>query len=414
METDSNKKYPKSRLILPALILTLVAGSFFVGVAVGSEQKEVDSITIGNLENRDPEEGIEKIDFQPFWKTWKTLEDNHIRGGEVDPQEMVWHAIEGLARSYGDPHTIFMPPKETDKFETEISGQFGGVGMEIGLRDEVLTVIAPLKGTPAEEAGIESGDKILEINDEDTRDMNVNTAVDLIRGEKGTDVVLTLYREGETEPFKLSITRGIIDIPTIDTELTDDNIFIIRLFNFAGQSMSMFKSAMLEFKDSGADRLVLDLRNNPGGYLQASVEVASYFLPAGEIVLKEKFSDRREARVYRSKGYNGLNGGKSIVVLVNQGSASASEIVAGALGDHKVATIIGMQTFGKGSVQDVITITPDTSLKVTIAEWLTPDGHSFEGVGIKPSIEVEVTREDIEAGIDPQMERAVEFLLSGN
>ncbi|MGM0482675.1 MAG: S41 family peptidase, partial [Patescibacteria group bacterium] len=415
---NENKNYlNKGNLLLPVLIIGLITGSFFTGVAIGSEQQKANSAEAdkasSSLLNMAPEtelskEEAEKIDFSTFWKTWKALEENHIKRGEVSTEDRVWSAIQGLTRAYDDPNTVFMPPKEKKEFESEISGQFEGVGMEIGIRDNVLTVVAPLQGTPAEKAGIESGDKIIEIDGEATKDLNVSEAVDLIRGEKGTEVVLSISREGEPELLEIPITRGVIDIPTIETEMREDGIFVIKLFNFAGKSTEMFEEAMKDFRESGADKLILDLRNNPGGYLHASVEVASYFLPAGEIVLKEQFSDERETKVYRSKGYEGFNGDKEMAILVNQGSASASEIVAGALGDHDVATIVGNQTFGKGSVQEVVSITSDTSLKVTIAEWLTPDGHSFEGEGIEPDVEVDMTREDVENELDPQMNEAAE------
>ncbi|MGM0629083.1 MAG: S41 family peptidase [Patescibacteria group bacterium] len=410
----------RGNILLPVLIIGLITGSFFTGLAVGSDNQKAKSAeadgVASSLVNTKPEselseEEAEKVDFSTFWKTWEALEENHIKKGEVPTEERVWSAIQGLTRAYDDPHTVFMPPKEKKEFETEISGQFEGVGMEIGIRDDILTVVAPLQGTPAEKAGIESGDRVIEIDGEPTKDMNVTEAVDFIRGEKGTEVILTVSREGEPEPLEIAITRGVIDIPTIETEKREDGIFVIRLFNFAGQSTKMFEKAMKEFRESDSDKLILDLRNNPGGYLHASVEVASYFLPAGDIVLKERFSGERETKVYRSKGHKGFNKNKEMVILVNQGSASASEIVTGALGDHGVATIVGSQTFGKGSVQEVVSITSDTSLKVTIAEWLTPKGYSFEGEGIEPDIEVEITREDVENELDPQMNKAVEFLL---
>lgn len=413
MEKNNNSSSNLSNrfIFIFALMVVMITGSFFVGVAIGSEQHEPEVIEVTDLDNTE-EEKPDSVDFSIFWKTWKALEENHIKGTEVSAQDRVWSAVKGLTYAYDDPHTVFMPPQESKDFETEISGQFEGVGMEIGERDDVLTVVAPLKGTPAYKAGVQAGDKIIEIDGETTNEMSIDQAVKLIRGEKGTEVVLTLVRDGEDEPLEIPITRGVIDIPTIETEMRDDGIFVIKLFNFAGKSISKYEKAMSEFKESGSDKLILDLRNNPGGYLQASVEVASYFLPAGEIILKENFSDEREVKVYRSKGYSGIKKDTEVVVLINQGSASASEIVAGALSDHGVATTVGFTTFGKGSVQEVMKLTPDTSLKVTIAEWLTPEGHSFEGVGIEPDVEIEVTREDFEQGIDPQLNEAVEILLS--
>lgn len=418
MEKNNNSNFSNNRFIfIFVLMVVMIMGSFFVGVAIGSEQSNVEAEMEGLMEeitelDNQEEEKPEAIDFSIFWQTWKALEENHIRGTEVSAQDRVWSAVKGLTYAYDDPHTVFMPPQESKDFETEISGQFEGVGMEIGERDDILTVVAPLKGTPAYKAGVQAGDKIIEIDGESTGDVSIDQAVKLIRGEKGTEVVLTLIREGEIEPLEISIIRGVIDIPTIETEMRDDGIFVIKLFNFAGQSITKYQEAMVEFERSGADKLILDLRNNPGGFLQASVEVASYFLPAGEVILKENFRDEREVKVYRSKGYSGVKKDTEMVVLINQGSASASEIVAGALSDHGVATTVGYTTFGKGSVQEVMKLTSDTSLKVTIAEWLTPEGHSFEKVGIEPDVLIEVTREDFEQGVDPQLDEAIRILLN--
>lgn len=404
--TVVNKRSSDRFILISILVLIMIAGSFFVGVAVGAEQRSVDKIT--DLENK---EKLDMVDFSLFWDVWLTLEDKHINGRNVSVEERVWNAIKGLTYAYEDPNTVFMPPQEFESFKSEISGQFEGVGMEVGERDGVLTVISPLKGTPAYRAGIEAGDKILKIDGKLTEGMGVAEAVRLIRGEKGTNVVLNILRDDVSDSFDISITRGVIDVPTVETEMRDDGIFVIKLFNFAGQSISKFENAMVEFERSGADKLILDLRNNPGGYLLASVEVASYFLPSGEVVLKEKFSDQEEPVVYRSKGYGDGYKNIEIVVMINQGSASASEIVAGALSDHGVATTVGSRSFGKGSVQEVVDITSDTSLKVTIAEWLTPNDISFEGEGIEPEVEVEMTRDDVEKNLDPQFERAIEILL---
>ncbi|MFP4616951.1 MAG: S41 family peptidase [Candidatus Paceibacterota bacterium] len=411
MEDEQQNILANRFLFISILVIILMTGAFFAGVATGSDLNDQSAADVSGLKNK-VEDKPENVDFSVFWETWKALEANHIKGSEVSTQERVWEAAKGLTRAYDDPNTVFMPPKESEKFESDISGQFEGVGMEVGERDEAITVVAPLQGTPAEEAGVESGDKIIEIDGESTKGITVEEAVDLIRGEKGTEVELSILREGEDEPLEISIVRGVIDIPTIETELREDGVFVIRLFNFAGQSVSKFGEAIREFNNSGSDKLIVDLRNNPGGYLQASVEVASYFLKEGEVVLREKFSDDREEKVYRSKGYRPSISDPDMVILINGGSASASEIVAGALSDHGIATTIGSQTFGKGSVQEVMEIGSDTSLKVTIAEWLTPEGHSFEGEGIEPDIEVELTEEEYQEGVDPQFDKALESLLN--
>jgi len=288
--------------------------------------------------------------------------------------------------------------------------------MEIGVRGGALVVIAPLKGTPAEQAGVKSGDRILEIDGESTEGMTVDEAVQRIRGERGTAVTITIQRDDERELREIEIVRAVISIPTIETadaqspELRADGIFVIRLFNFSAISSGLFRQALREFVESGDDKLILDLRGNPGGFLEASVDIASWFLPAGKVVVTEDLGGEGEPRVHRSKGLNIFNENLKMAVLIDQGSASASEILAGALQEHGVAVLVGEHTFGKGSVQELIDVTSDTSLKITVARWLTPNGVSISDGGLSPDIEVAITEEDIAAGRDPQLDRAAEYL----
>lgn len=330
---------------------------------------------------------------------------------EVSQQEKIEGAIEGLVASYGDPYTVYFPPVESEAFNENISGEFSGVGMEVGLRDGLVTVIAPLPDTPAEKAGILAGDVLVKINDVSAESMRVDEAVNMIRGERGTEVVLQVYREGEMEFIDIPIVRDTISIPTVKTEQIDDT-FIISLYSFNAVAETQMKKALREYLESGADTLVLDLRGNPGGFLQGAVSIASYFLPAGKVVVKESFgSEDIEDEVFRSRGrliqiFNPTN----LVVLVDNGSASASEILAGALKDHEVATIIGSQTFGKGSVQELVELDSGSSLKVTVARWLTPAGVSISDGGLTPDIKISRTPQQRIAGEDPQKDAAVRFL----
>ena len=279
------------------------------------------------------------------------------------------------------------------------------------MTDDVLTVIAPLKDTPAEKAGVQAGDKIIAIDDTFTAKLTVDESVNLIRGEGGTPVKLTIVRDGEKEPIEIEIIRGRIEIPTIKTTSRDDGIFVIELYSFTATSPALFKNALREFIKSGDNRLVLDLRNNPGGYLDAAVDIASWFLPVGKIVVRETSRDPAlEEKVYRSKGYDIFNKNLKFVILINQGSASASEILAGALSEYGKATLVGEKSFGKGSVQELIPIDKNSSLKITVAKWLTPNGVSISKNGLTPDIKVEFTKEDFEAKKDPQLEKAVEVL----
>lgn len=403
------KKKPPTYIFTLVLVVAAFGSGFYIGGEQNVQLPSPLSVFTENnaLAPRD-------VDFTPLWKAWNIIESKYVPASTTDTitnEERVYGAIQGLAKSLGDPYTVFLPPQEASIFEEDISGNFGGVGIEIGIRGSILTVIAPLKGTPADKAGIQTGDKILEIDGESAEGITVEAAVVKIRGESGTPVALTIGREGEAEFLTISIVRSIIEIPTIETELRGDTIFVIRLFNFSAISPGLFRGALREFVEAGTDKLILDLRGNPGGFLEAAIDMASWFLPTGEVVVTEDFGEDIKERVHRSKGYNVFDESLKMVVLVNQGSASASEILAGALKEHGVATIIGTQTFGKGSVQELLDVTENTSLKVTIARWLTPNGTSISDGGLTPDILVEIEQEDIEELQDPQLDRAVEFLL---
>lgn len=356
----------------------------------------------------------DRIDFEPFWKAWNIINEKYVSADGPNNQEKVFGAIGGLVASLGDPYSFFLPPQEASMFEQDVAGYFGGVGMHVGMRDNVLTVISPLKGTPAESAGVLAGDQIIEIDEEPTFDMSVDEAVYKIRGEVGTVVKLGIYREGEDEPIEIEVTRDTINIPVMDTELRDDGVFVISLYSFSGTAPTLFRDALREFVETGSSKLVIDLRGNPGGYLEVAVDMASWFLEQGKVVVREDQGRNGEGKTFRSVGYN-LNkdvfhGRIKMVVLVDRGSASASEIFAGALREHGIALLVGQKTFGKGSVQELVPLTEDTSIKLTVARWLTPKGVSISENGIVPDFEVEYTKEDAEAKHDPQMEKAVEVL----
>ncbi len=418
--------YTYKKVILLVFVLVLIPGVFLAGLFIGSGGKtDIEKATA--LFNKTPDIKNPTIDFEAFWKVWNILNERYVTSDGPSDQEKVWGAISGLTNSLGDPYTIFFPPEEKKLFESDINGEFTGVGMEIGIRDSILTVIAPLKDTPAFRAGIQSGDQIIRIDGETSADLSIEEAVRLIRGEKGTEVLLTVLRKDESNPLEISIVRDTIAIPTIDVELRTDTgkkvsaekpfgtpsdqseIYVIRLYNFSANSANQFRESLRNFVISGKNKLILDLRNNPGGFLESSVDMASWFLPAGKVVVREEIRGK-EGRVYRSRGYNIFNDNLKMVILVNSGSASASEILAGALQEHGIATLVGTKTFGKGSVQELIPITEDTALKVTIARWLTPSGTSISEGGLTPDVEVKVTVKDIEKGIDPQLKKAIDIL----
>jgi carboxyl-terminal processing protease len=401
-----NKNFKITGYIL--LSLVMIIGVLGIGIYLGySHRPEIEKIS--SVINKNPQVET-SADFSSFWKAWNILNEKSIYAKKVSDQDRVWGAVSGLASSLGDPYTVFFPPEENKSFNEEIRGSFEGIGAEIGIKDNFLTVIAPLKDTPAWKSGLKAGDKIIKIDKALTNDMTVDGAIDLIRGPRGTTVTLNILRLGENETRDIIITRDRIQSPTIDTELRDDGIFVIKLYSFSQNSDSLFKDAVLEFLNSGKDKLILDLRGNPGGYLDASVNIGSWFIDEGKIILLEDSGDGDKQKTYRSHGPRLFTDKLSFVVLVDGGSASASEILAGALKEHGIAKLVGERTYGKGSVQELVKITDDTSLKVTVANWFTPNGTSISLKGIEPDYKVSLTQKDFDAKKDPQMDKAVEIL----
>ena len=347
-----------------------------------------------------------QINLDSFWEVWDTIDEKYPSAKEVDNQARVYGAIKGLVSSLEDPYSTFFTPEEKKIFEEDIDGHFSGVGMEVGIKDGILTVIAPLKNTPAYKAGIKSGDKVLAIDEKTTNDMTTEEAIKLIRGEKGTTVNLTIFREGENKPKEFKIVRDIIEVPTLETEVKD-GVFIIKLYSFTGNSNKLFRDAIKKFAEANTDKLIIDLRGNPGGYLESAVDMASWFLPSGKTVLIEDYGEGKDQKLYTSHGYDVFNDNLKLVILIDGGSASASEILAGALKDYNKAKLVGTQSYGKGSVQEVVNIGDDTSLKVTIAKWLTPNGVSISKKGLTPDIEVKPSDKE---GEDPQIKKALEVL----
>jgi len=407
-------KYSLSKSLLTTLVIIAIVGSFGTGIAVGEHmQKNTANIVLADTQYANV---TENLNLEPFWKAVDVLDKRFIATAASSSvpsnQDKVWGAIEGMTATYGDPYTIFFPPKETSEFEEEVRGNFEGVGMEIAIKDKILTVVAPLKNSPSENAGMKPGDQILKIDKTFTAGMTVEDAIKHIRGPKGTTVTLTVKRNGGAEEIK--IERDVINIPTIDTKLRDDGVFIISLYTFSANSPGLFRGALRDFILSGSDKLVLDLRGNPGGYLEAATDMASFFLPMGKTIVIEDSGAKSKQQPEKSKGYDVFNENLKMAILINEGSASASEILAGALHEHGIAKLVGEKSFGKGSVQELIEITPETSLKVTIARWLTPQGKSISENGLVPDIKISITKKDFEKKLDPQMEKAVEILKDPN
>lgn len=349
-----------------------------------------------------------KGDWEVFNKAADILKTRYYKSDQLNDEDLFYGALEGLIKAAGDPYSVFFKPTDAKKFEEDINGSFGGVGAEIGIREEQLVVVAPLKNTPAERAGLISGDKIMKIDETLTNDLSVEEAVKLIRGKEGVEVRLLIFRDGWNEAKEFKIIRAIIEVPTLDSEMKPGKILYVQLYNFNANASSLFYQAALSGLVDGAQGMILDMRNNPGGFLDVAVDLGGWFLERGQPVVQEKFANQ-SVRIFRANGNQALKD-LPVVVLVNEGSASASEILAGALRDKRGAKLIGKKTFGKGTVQQLETLDDGSSLKISVAEWLTPNGNSINEKGLEPDVVVEFTEEDLKANRDPQLEKAIEIL----
>ena len=400
---------PALPLLGIGLAILLATGAFFSGMQIGGGSMQAN---LGSLLGPSAKP-VEDVDMSEFWQVWNLLDEKFVSSSSTEPvshEERLQGAIQGLVGSFEDPYTVFLPPEDASKFEEDISGNFSGVGMEVGMREGVVSVIAPLPNTPAERAGIRAGDMLIRINDISTDNMSIDEAVSIIRGEEGTEVKLTILREDSEELQEFTLVRETIMIPTIETEIKD-GAFIIRLYSFNAIAEAEMQRALRAYIESGTDKMILDLRGNPGGYLQSAVAIASYFLETGKVVVRENFGEGEDEQLYRSTGKTLRTfAPKRMVILVDGGSASASEILAGALQEHGVAKLIGAQTFGKGSVQELVKLGDGSSLKVTVARWLTPNGTSISDGGLTPDTVVERTAEQFMAGEDPQLQAALEYI----
>jgi carboxyl-terminal processing protease len=382
-------------IFLTILIITGI-GSFGIGLYLGNSYK---ICTVCKPDN---------VDFSLFWEAWQKVEQKFVEPDKIDIQKMVYGAISGMLQSLNDPYTVFFDPKTSKTFSEDISGKFEGIGMEIGKKDDELQVITPLEGAPAQKVGLRPGDIILGIDGTSTSDMSVEEAVDLIRGPKGTEVTLNMFRDSWKEAKDITITRETIEVPSLKLEIKDDDIAYIKLYNFTEKSKDDFDRAAIKILNTSAKKIVLDLRNNPGGYLDKAQDIAGWFMRAGEIVTIE--DKRGEEKIeYKSQG-NGHFSNYPIVCLINEGSASAAEILAGALRDNLGVKLIGKKSFGKGTVQELIHLSNNSDLKITVARWLTPKGESINDVGLEPDIEVELTEEDYKENRDPQLDKAIEII----
>jgi len=348
----------------------------------------------------------DKIDISIFETVWNQVQTNYLRKNKVSVTDEYYGILKGLMASLGDPYSVFFNPKETQEFANDLAGSFEGIGAEISIREEKLVIVTPLKGSPAEEAGLQPNDVIFKIDGEMTDYLDLETAVSKIRGPEDSTVLLTIIR-GDAEPKDYTVIRKTIKIDSVHEEVSD-GIATITLTSFNDDTIKELDSAVQDILLKDPKGIILDLRNNPGGLLDVSVKVANVFLPTGSVVVIERAGDG--AKTTHKTTTDGKLKQIPLVVLVNEGSASAAEIVAGALKDLDRAKLVGEKTFGKGTVQTYEVLPDGSSLKLTIAEWLTPLGDSFDGAGIEPDTVVEMTNEDYTNDRDPQMDQALQEL----
>ncbi|MFA4871864.1 MAG: S41 family peptidase [Patescibacteria group bacterium] len=415
-----NFKIPKKISIWIVIILLVV---FFAGgVLVGGNKylqkgqavirgTEADTASTGgtveNTKAKIPDYLKKDVDFNLFWDVWSLVKEKYYKK-DIPETQLFYGALSGIVASLGDPYSVFFTPKDTKEFQDEIKGNFEGIGAEIGLKDNRLTIVAPLPDTPAAQAGLRANDFIVAIDGKDTTGMTLDRAVGLIRGKSGTEVTLNIFRPGFSQPKDFKIKRAVITVKSLTWEFTNDNIAVIKIRQFNDNTEPLLNDAIIDIsKKKEIKGIIVDLRNNPGGYLDSAIDVAGEWV-GDKLIVSEKM---RNGDSIEHKGAGPIRlAGYKTVVLVNKGSASGSEILAGALKDWKLATIVGTKTFGKGSVQDLTNLKDGSSIKLTIAKWFTPKGTSIEDEGIKPDIEIDLTEEDYNQNKDPQMDKALEII----
>lgn len=391
----------KIRYILLVILFTLVGS--LAGFRIGQGSNPNISKTGA---------AVTSVDTSVMNDVLKRLESSYLKPEAIDSKKLMYGAAEGMTASLGDPYTAYYPPKENSRSKEDLSGEFGGVGIQLGYIEKTLAVMSPLKGTPAEKAGVRAGDLILKITDEkkniakDTAGMALDEAVDLIRGEKGTTVVLNMFREGDKQAKDVALVRDVINVPSTELKWVDGNVAVMTVNKFGDQTKTEWDKMTDEVIKKNARGVILDLRNNPGGYLQRAVDLGSEFIKSG-VVVKQR--DRNSTEELMVDGRGRLFG-KPLVVLINRGSASASEILSGALKQRLGVKLVGENSFGKGTVQEVQELPNNAGLHVTIAEWLLPDGSNIHGVGLKPDVEVKYVFDEKNPLKDNQMDKALEVL----
>lgn len=399
------KKFSKSsKIIAGVLVLAVMFGA---GYAFGNGRLKINS-KLQIAKGTPPPS--QQADYSLLWDALGELNSKYV-DRPLDQQKLLYGAISGMVAAAGDPYTTYFDPTAAKDFANQLKGTFDGIGAEVGVKNDQIVIIAPLDDTPAQKAGLVAGDAILGINGESTSGMTVDAAVAKIRGQAGTDVALTILHSGKRQAQDIKITRAHINVKSVKLAEKDDNgkkIAVLTISQFGDDTKGLFDAAVEKILSNGDQGIILDLRNDPGGYLDTAVSIASNWVDSGQTVVQEK-NYQGEVTKYPASGVNRLKGIKT-VVLVNGGSASASEILSGSLQDYKLATLVGEKTFGKGSVQELESLKDNSEIKITVAKWLTPNGRGINKIGLDPDVKVTLSSEDANAGKDPQMDKALDLL----
>ncbi|MDO8571702.1 MAG: S41 family peptidase, partial [bacterium] len=405
------------RYFLFYIVLAVVGLSFYVGFSIGKQELSIPLIggreeltnkvgKVLNAEKTPPKYLGKDVDFNLFWDVWKRVKTEHVVKDTPDTK-LFYGALAGIVSSLNDPYSVFLEPDTAKRFDESLSGSFEGIGAEIGMKKEQIVIVSPLPDTPADKAGLRAGDRILAIDKTSTVGMTLDVAVTKIRGKGGTKVTLTIYRDGEKKERDIGIVRGKIQVKSVELSMKDEQIAYVKISHFSEDTLDGFRKAVRELLSKKAKSIILDLRNNPGGFMDTSIQVSGYWVNGETVVIQEDNEGKRKE--FKGK-VTALLKDMPTVVLINQGSASASEIVSGALQDHGKAKVVGKKSFGKGSVQNLERLKDGSALKLTVARWLTPKGRSINEHGIDPDVEVEVSDEDFENKRDPQLDKALELL----
>lgn len=402
------RQKPVNLLIILLLLITFIFGVFF---GLANSQTILSYIFVnqgGKVINQEEAYKYKQVDFKELFQVWDIIKNNYLNKNQVTDSELFYGALAGSVASLNDPYSIFLSPDLAKEFNQELEGSFYGIGIEVGIKKNILTVISALPGSPAEKAGVRTNDQIVAINNQETINMGVDYAVNLIRGQSGTTVDLLIKRADVNELLKFTIVRAKISIESVKWRMLDNKIAYLQLTDFNQDTADKFKQAINKILVENPRGLILDLRYNPGGYLDTAIDIASFWVEEG-VIVKEDYGDPAKNNEYNARGNAKLKSLKT-VVLINGGSASAAEIVAGALQDYQLATLVGEKTFGKGTIQDLTQLDDGSAIKLTIARWLTPKGKSIEENGITPDVEVVLTLDDYDNNLDPQLTKAIELL----